>query len=314
MSNHTRIMRWLLIVTIGLVLLTILVRCDKLSQLKLPISAAGTSAPGATATLVVEQTSETAVTANPTTLPEGPEKTVADRCQTLIKKDFNQAANLLSQYSLQLFGLTRQEIVIRYQTLGFKSWKLVDCRLLESKKFDDQTMLVHLLMKEQTGEQEPQYYDGWQALRLEEGQWLINWNDVIDALPLVVEAQTVSGVTIQPTQLLRYTDKIRLVFNVGNANKRAAFWDLAGQKVSTFFIADQAVSVRGVNETPFMIDAESAYTAAYAELPGLQATYPTGVDLTNWTWPDANNPNIPNLEGQKWSFKFGFQVEATPIP
>lgn len=312
MSDFTRIIRWLLIVTIGLALLTTLVGCDKLSQINLPITPQ--SAPGATATLAVEQTSAIAVTPTPTTLPEGPEKTVIDRCQALIKKDFNQAANLLSEYSLQLLGLTRQDIVIRYHTLDFKGWRLVDCRLLESKKFDDQTMLVHLLMKEQTGEQEPQYYDGWQALHLEGGQWLVNWNDVIDALPLAVESQTVSGVTVQPTQLIRFTDKIRLVFNVENANKRAAFWDLAGQKVATFYIADQAVGVRGVNATPFMIDAESSYTGVYAEVPGLQATYPTGVDLTNWTWPDAKDLLIPNLEGQKWSFKFMFQVEVTPTP
>jgi hypothetical protein len=312
MSDFTRTIRWLAIVSIELAFITTLVGCDKLSQLNLPITSQ--SAPGVTATLAVEQTSETAISVNPTTLPEGPEKTVTDRCQALIKKDFNQAANLFSEYSLRLFDLTRQDIVMRYQTLDFKGWKLVDCRRLESKKFDDQTILIHLLMKEQTGEQEPQYYDGWQALRLEEGQWLINWNDVIDTLPMAVESQTVNGVTLQPTQLIRYTDKIRLLFNVGNANKRAAFWDLAGQKVATFKIADQTVIVRGMNETPFRIDAENTYTGAYAEVPGLQTVYPTGVDLTNWTWPDAKNPNIPNLEGQMWSFQFEFQVEATPVP
>lgn len=312
MSDFTRTIRWLAIVSIGLAFITTLVGCDKLSQLNRPLTSQST--PGVTATLAVEQTSETAIAVNPTPLPEGPEETVVDHCQALIKRDFNQAANSFSEYSLRLFNLTRQDIVIRYQTLDFKGWKLVDCRRLESKKFDDQTILIHLLMKEQTGEQEPQYYDGWQALRLEEGQWLINWNDVIDALPMAVESQTVNGVTVQPTQLIRYTDKIRLLFNVGNANKRAAFWDLAGQKVATFNIADQTVIVRGVNETSFRIDAENTYTGAYAEVPGLHTVYPTGVDLTNWTWPDAKNPNIPNLEGQMWSFQFEFQVEATPVP
>jgi hypothetical protein len=316
MKNHLKFM--LPVLVLGLFVLTAS-GCDQIPQLIAPIISPVTPAAGgetaASPGEAAEAEGATTEIVEPTPPTEGPEKAVFEHCEALKAGDFAHAADLLSEYSLGVANLTRHDVIIRYETRDFMGWKLVDYRILESKPFDSQTTLVHTLLKEQTGEEPPEYFDLWLPLRQEDGVWRLNYERFIDDLPLDVPAQTSNGVNVQLVRLLRYSDYLRLELNIENPTKKTLYWDIPGQPSAIYTFGEETTIVPSIRNEPLHIDAGSTLNGAYFDATGLYQNYPDAVDLIGWAWADAKNPNTPNLSGSRWSYSFTLQQpQATPTP
>lgn len=267
----------------------------------------------ATSTPVIEiPTSEaTLAQATPTSEPQKavspvidkPEDAEAAYLEALKQRDFEQVAALVSDYSISVDGVSRRDVVSFFEKKDFDGWKLVDYRVKESRLLDDQSALVYVMTKEQSGEGEPQSDDFWVAIRKENGQWRVNWALLVDELVLNVESQTVNNVSIQPMKIIRYTNKMRLFMRVENANDRGCFWGWVNDEIATFHFGDQPVGVSG----SLGIEPDRTYPDVYVDINGFYETYPMAVSLSKWRWASETSPDLPDPGGASWAYAFDLQ-------
>lgn len=235
---------------------------------------------------------------------EAAETVYATYFEALQQKDFDKAASLLSDYGLQVSGNTREDIVAYFKKQDFGDWELVSYQILDSRLLDDKIALVHNLSKEQTGKNDPEIFDSWGALRLEQGQWRINWNLIVDDLTLNLQSQAVNGVVIKPIQIIRFTNKQRFFLSVENTNQRRVFWGWAGQDIATFHFGSETIAVSG----NLKVEPEQTYPSVYVDVEGMYENYPTSIELGNWQWGSKTSSDLPEPGGEKWAYNFEFQT------
>jgi len=252
-----------------------------------------TLVPSTTATSMPEEAEPPAI--------QGPDATVTAYLEALQQRRFEQAAAFISDYSLSLLGLRRQDIISHFEQQDFEGWRLLDYRVTESQELDEDLVLVHALIKEQIGRDEPQNYDVWWALRREGGEWRINWGALVDDRPLDIEPQTINDLTLQPLRIIRYADRMRLLFRIENNSDRGCIWGWAGEEAAAIHFGDQIVSVSGTSED---IAPQRVYPDAYVDIDGFRETYPTAVDLTGWRQADERHPQVPDGWGDSWAYHF----------
>lgn len=222
--------------------------------------------------------------------------------EALKRDDYVEAVNLISEYSLSLTNSTREDVRISLDKAAFNGWKLLDYRIVESQILDERTALIHVLTKELM-ENEPQNYDFWVAFRKENGQWHLNLNSLVDDRTVDTTPQNINGVSVQPIQIIRYVDKVRIVLKIENTNQRGCFWGWAGDKVATFYFGEQAYDVQGSLE----IKSDRVYPDAYVELKGFYETYPNKILLSGWQWASKTSPNLAEPGSEKWQYTFEFE-------
>ncbi len=225
-------------------------------------------------------------------------ETVEAYMKALQQKDFERAASLVSDYSLSLMETSRSDVIERLSEKDSAGWQLLDYGVLETRAVTDQTTLVHVSAKEQTGEQEPYVYNTWVAIRSEEGKWWVNWGAVVDDRPLQVPSQAINDVTIQPSQIVRRAEGFVLFFKVENGNAKGVCWGGPKEVAAVFRFEDQNLDVLG---TAYFGPAQE-YAKATANVEAPYQDYPDSVDLLNWQW--AVSPNQPEPDGERWSYHF----------
>lgn len=246
--------------------------------------------------------------ATATPAARGPEATTTAYLEALQQRRFEQAVAFISDYSLSLLGLSRQDVLSHFEQQDFEGWQLLDYRVTESQELDEDLVLVHTLVREQSGRDEPQTYNVWRALRREHGEWRINWNLVIDDRLLDVEPQTINGLTVQPLRIIRYTDGMRLLFRIENNSSRGYIWGWAVEEVALFHFGEQIVSVSGVYET---IAPERAYPEAHTTIEGFYSTYPDAIDLAGWVQASEEHPRVPVPFATPWTYHFELSYSQT---
>jgi hypothetical protein len=263
-----------------------------------PNTASGPSAATATATPTNTSRSATAVPVTAAAVSQA-KAYFAD----LQNKDFTAASKLISIVSLSYAGLTRSQAAssLQAQSLAGATWS--NLQIVDSQVFSDDTILVHVtytvsatsgIPTTASGPSAPTTASGpsattattqkdeiW-AFRLEGGSYLYNWENFIDTKTVEVDAQTANHITLQPTKLVRFTDRLELHFIMQNKTSDVVYFVQSYDTLAIFHFGDQAVEA-SKNDNSIVI---SGLHTSYDEkivVKGLYASYPTWVEIKKYT-------------------------------
>jgi hypothetical protein len=129
--------------------------------------------------------------------------------------------------------------------------------------------------------------DEYWPIRSEMDGWHYNWGNLIDFKTLDVAERLVSGNTVKPLMLSRYSDRIVLTLLVQNSNSEAVVWGLTpSETVSTFYFGDQVVE--GEKER-FIFDTLRSYPDTHVTVKGLFNNFPDKVELRKF----KNSGTVP---------------------
>lgn len=250
-----------------------------------------------TATAIVRPTTTPTATALPVTAAA--ENSAKAYFAALEKKDFSAAAQWVSIFSLSFAGMTRSDATsqLSKQSTAGTAWS--GLQIVDSQVFNDTTILVHVtyLVGSATPSagtatpqsaasptpaavQASQQQDELWSFRLEGGQWLYNWNNLIDYKTVDVAAQTTEHITIKPTQLVRYSDRIELHFMMQNQTSDVVYFVQPYDSLAVFHFGDQTVEADKTRKVVI-----SGLRTSYDEaimVKGLYTSYPNWVEIRKW--------------------------------
>ena len=260
-----------------------------------PFGTAATATATPTAIPTQKPTATPTVTAQPVTAAAVSSATAY--FTALEKKDFSAAAQWISTSSLSYAQLTRSgaAAALTAQSLAGAAWS--DLQIVDSQVFDNNTILVHVTYRTgtaaaatatpqagaaqstATAQSNTQKDEIW-AFRLEGGNWLYNWNNLIDTRTVDVAAQTANHITIKPTQLVRYSDRIELHFMMQNQTSDVVYFVQDYDSLAVFHFGDQTVEADKTYKVVI-----SGLRTSYDEMivaKGLYSSYPTYVEIKKW--------------------------------
>jgi len=226
----------------------------------------------------------------------------------LQNKDFTAASRLTSIVSLSYAGLTRPQAAssLQAQSLAGTTWS--NLQIVDSQVFSDDTILVHVTYTAgtTTGTATPQatatatlqiaasataqaststtaaaQKDEVWAFRLESGSYLYNWDNLIDTKTVEVDAQTANHITIQPTQLVRFTDHLELHFMMQNKTSDVVYFVQSYDTLAIFHFGDQVVEAAKSDNQIVISGLRTAYDEKIV-VKGLYTSYPTWVEIKKW--------------------------------
>lgn len=280
-----------------------------------------TEVPGTaeSATLQVEPTQETSVestvepvaTANLVSPAIDPEQSMMDQAEQTARAYFQaveqgkseEAAAYLSRFSLSVFEMTPDDAVAQLQAQKIAGIQWSDLEIQKVERFDDKTMLVYLSYMEintkaaeatadpavtltPTAEAgQPQRVEAIWPIRLEHKDWLFNWNKLIDFKTLSAGSPTVSGITIMPTELRRFTDRIELLMLVQNRNSETIVFGQTNETLGTFKFGDKAVVAEKVR---WILNPLRSVDDLILEIKGLYETFPDTIEIRKWNNYDVD--------------------------
>jgi hypothetical protein len=196
----------------------------------------------------------------------------------LEQKDVNAAAGQLSIFSLQAYNLTESDAASALNTQLSAGTRWSNLQVLGSRLFDAQTVLVHIRYS-QVASQVSQEKDELWPMRLENGVWHYNWNNLVDYRTLTIQPQTTAGVTVMPTQMRRFTDRLDLILLFQNHNNDPVVFGQTNEILATFKIGDQSIEA---NQVQIILDALRSKPDVTLTIPGLYMTYPDSVIIRQW--------------------------------
>ncbi len=202
----------------------------------------------------------------------------------LEKGDVNAAAQQLSIFSLEAYGMTNSDAAAALNTQRSAGMRWANLQVLDSRVFDPQTVLVHVRYN-LTADQANQDKDELWPMRLENGAWHYNWNNLIDFHTLTVAPQSTAGVTVMPTQMRRFTDHLDLILLFQNHTSQPVVFGQVNEILATFHFGDQAVQAE---HTQIILDALRSKPDVTLTVPGLRMDYPGSVVIRQW-----KNLNVP---------------------
>ncbi len=228
-----------------------------------------TRVPRATATPTTDPTLERAAQA---------EEAARSYFNALASGDFEAASNQLSQFALSAAQISAGDALaaLQKQAAGGAQWS--DLKVIETRNFDKNTMLVKVEYTRKTGDQESTASELW-PMRLENGTWRYNWNNLIDYRTLDVAAQSVNDITVKPVQLRRYSDKMQLVLIMQNRSSETFVFGQPNEILGTFQFGD--TSVEAV-KTQIILLARRTAPSILLDAPGLYEQYPDSITIRKW--------------------------------
>lgn len=238
--------------------------------------------PTPTAELTATSTKEPTATATPETYPA--EQAAQAYFAALESGDFSAAAGLISSYSKMVSNLTSGDIVAELTSRQSNGWSWSDLEIIGSQVFDMKTVLVHVTYQSEipdsaAGKTVKTSVDELWPFRLETGKWLYNWSNIIDYKTLGVDSQQAGGLTMKPMQLIRYTDKIRLVLLAQNGTSGATVIGRPNQVLATFHFGGKSVDAE---QTRYFFDAYRSYPDMTIDAQGLYEEYPDSVEIVKF--------------------------------
>jgi hypothetical protein len=155
------------------------------------------------------------------------------------------------------------------------SWS--NLTIKDSQVFDAQTVLVHVTY--QGGPGGKQLIDELWPLRNELGQWVYNWNNLIDFRYLYVTDQTTGGVTMRPLIVMRYSDRIDLNLVIQNRTNEPMVFGQANEDLAVFNFQGQT---KIAEKTQIILNPHTSYTNQIISVKGLFTTFPDSVEIRKW--------------------------------
>jgi hypothetical protein len=204
--------------------------------------------------------------------------------QALEAGDFQTAANLITNYSLMMAGMTRGEAVLELQGELARGSRWSALEVIETRPFDDHTRLVHVTYRlegkdAKTGQATRAQPDELWPMRLENGRWLYNRANLIDYRVLDVPEQATGGLIVKPRLLTRFSDRIRLTLMVQNTTNEAIVLGQVNAILAVFQFQDQQVEAV---KTQMIFDRLRTNPQAAIEAQGLYAAFPDSVVIRKW--------------------------------
>jgi hypothetical protein len=250
----------------------------------LPPVQVATAAPTTTAIPTLPPTN---LTATPTTQAaadaalEDAKKVAQDYGTAVQNGDFSAASSLLSDFSLTAAQMTRGDASGALGAQKDKGAAWSDFQVKDAQSFSEKTVLVdvayQLSVKDaKTGKLTSANQEEKWPIRLENGVWHYNWGNLIDFKTLDVTEKLMSGVTVKPLKLSRYTDHVDLNLLVQNATNDAVVWGSPSETISTFYFG--AKTVEGENNR-LIFDSLRSYPDTIVTVKGLFTNFPDKVEL-----------------------------------
>jgi hypothetical protein len=211
-------------------------------------------------------------------------------------QDFDSAAEQLSTYSLTVFSLTRGDAAARLHALRAKGAAWSGMEILGSEPFDKNTILVRVrygytqispaatptlsatAATIEAGETAEPVEEQW-AVRLENGAWRPNWNNLIDYHTLETPAQTLNGITVKPIQANRFPDRIQLVLLMQNRTSQPFVFGQVNEILGTFSFAGQPFEAE---KTQIILNPWRSVADAKLEVKGFFEEYPDSIEIRKW--------------------------------
>jgi hypothetical protein len=212
------------------------------------------------------------------------EKAVQDYFDALSKGDASAAAKLLSTFSLAHASMTRGDAADELKAEMALGTQWSDLKIQGSQHFDATTILVHVAYTRtdadaKTGKSTSTSVDEQWPVRLEAGQWRYNRGNLIDFHTVDVPERTLSGLTVKPREIDRYSDHLSLILLVQNATGDAIAMGTSNTVLATFHFGEQKVDAV---QKVIVIDRLRSYPAVSIEASGQFAAYPDSVDLIQY--------------------------------
>jgi hypothetical protein len=236
--------------------------------------------PTAVPTVAPEPTSAETAAAN-TALGEA--KQIAQNYAAALQSgDFAAASKLLSSFSLTSAQMTAGDAADALAAQKTKGAAWSNFQVGDAKEFAPKTVLVHVTYDlagkdAKTGAATKTAVDEYWPVRSEMDGWHYNWGNSIDFKTLDVAERLVSGNTVKPLMLSRYSDRIVLTLLVQNSNNEAVVWGLTpSETVSTFYFGDQVIE--GEKER-YIFDTLRSYPDTHITVKGLFTSFPEKVEL-----------------------------------
>ncbi len=227
-----------------------------------------------------------------TATPLSPEAQSQDQAAAALKSyfsaleqgDVNAAAQHLSTFSLQAYNMTATDAASALNTARSAGTRWSSLQVLDTRTFDAQTVLVHVrysLVSDQVTQEKDEFW----PMRLENGAWLYNWNNLIDFRTLTVAPQLTAGVTVMPTQMRRFTDHLDLILLFQNHTNQPVVFGQINEILATFTFRDQTVQA---NQQQIILNPLRSKPDVTLTLSGFYTTYPDSVVIRQW-----KNYNVP---------------------
>lgn len=202
----------------------------------------------------------------------------------LEKQDALSAAGLLSKYSLVAERTTREEVTSSLEALFGKGTRWSNLVIKESQALDISTILLHVsyqitIKDDQEGTDTASQQDEWWPVRLENGVWLVNWNNVIDYRGLDLTDQTVGGLTINPLQMNRYYNRMILVLFAQNRTNDPMVLGQANETLAVFTFGEKTVEAVAHQ---WIFQPMRTYPEIKIEVQGTLINYPEKVEIRKW--------------------------------
>lgn len=239
--------------------------------------------------------------------PAPPEVETAARTylDALVAQDFQSAAGMLSLYSLDFMRASVVDAALYYEQGQASGYSVLGYKLKEKRLLDETTALVRVRLQTRYGTKKDES-TVWMALRHEDGAWKVNWRQLIDYYELNVEPQTVNGLTVQPTAVIRFTDATRIIFRMLNENPERVVWGQTGEPFARLRSGLKTVEGIGGQTDVAIADPILLTPGGFAgQVPvdflGLFEETPSTCELLNWAWADRTSAADRAV---RWSFSF----------
>jgi hypothetical protein len=236
--------------------------------------------PTAVPTAVPEPTS--AETAAASSALDEAKKTAQEYAAALQSGDFAAASKQLSSFSLTSAQMTAGDAADALAALKSKGAAWSNFQVGDAQEFSPKTVLVHVTYDlagkdSKSGEVTKTAMDEFWPVRFDMDGWHYNWNNLIDFKTLDVQERLVSGNTVKPLALSRYSDRIVLTLLVQNASSEAVVWGLSpSETVSTFYFGDKVIE--GEKER-VIFDTLRSYPDTHVTVKGLFTSFSDKVEL-----------------------------------
>jgi hypothetical protein len=207
--------------------------------------------------------------------------------EAINNQDFDGAAGMVSQYSLDLFGVDRARLIAEFATLKDAGVTFSDFAETARREEASGTLVLDVNLQQQVKDQEPQSLDLSIPLRQEDGQWRVNYNRVIDHRDYQLEPVTVNDVSVQPVRAVRFTTSLLIEFDASSAAPRQVIWGQSEGPVASVTVGGEVINTwLGTNPTGLPSAVKLLPGSTVSGIPvyfqGYPASFPTQVELFEW--------------------------------
>ena len=248
-----------------------------------------------TATTVPTETEEPTATVDPVQRElDAAKMVVTSYFDAVVDGNSEEAADYLSRFSLVVFEMTRDDAVEALQTQKTDGVKWSGLEIKEAELFTDNTVLVSVAYTTETPVEDDDAEEGamlevpveevW-AVRLENGEWLLNWNNLIDFKTMSASARSINNVTVLPTELLRFTDHMELQMLIQNRNNETVVFGQTNETLGTFYFGNDTVIAE---DTRCVLVALRSTSDCVLKINGLYEEYPDQVEIRKWKSYDVD--------------------------